>query len=97
MQRQWRKIGETDWKDCDTAWFDYCRYTAEFDTRSIPDKVPSELLLCNDVLEFELVDNDLMHVNIHPYYEEDIDTAFRIIDKYDAKLIIEHLQREFKL
>ena len=25
MKRQWREAGETEWKDCDEDWFNYCR------------------------------------------------------------------------
>ena len=36
MQRQYREIGESEWQNCSENWFNYCRDSAEHDTRSIP-------------------------------------------------------------
>ena len=36
MKRQWREAGETEWKDCDEDWFNYCRESPIHDTRSVP-------------------------------------------------------------
>ena len=35
MQRQYRTVGSV-WVDCDEEMFNFCRRSAEYDTRSIP-------------------------------------------------------------
>ncbi len=33
LKYEWREIGETDWVECDEAWFDYCNKSPIHDAR----------------------------------------------------------------